>query len=392
MPSKDPGALLNSLISKFAGIISLAVLLAILVAGLWPFNFFSKNQVDWLPDRDGVRFHGQGIVTGPVIDQKQWQRLFRERAITIEIRLRPELETAGAPCILTLFDGKAPDLFTLRQWRSHLVVWSRPDDPADRKKGMTFQEIGYRDVLPKGQDVFIAIASDRSGTAIYVNGGPAKAYPRRSLLAAAPSGDTRLILGNSPSGEGHWTGEITGLAVYNRALPPEEAARDYKAWVRNDSFAIRHQAGLVALYPFYERQGETIRNVANPDETLNMPDLFKPVQRRMIEWPGPEFRWNLPSLQDVAVNVLGFIPAGFFFAALLLNAIPKRRLAVCLAAVLLGTGLSLLIELTQAWLPTRDSSLIDVACNAAGTILGILIYQIWTRKNKTVQKEEGRIN
>ena len=381
MPSRDPRSLLNSLISKSAGAVSLAVLLTILVAGLWPFNFFPKNQVDWLPDRDGVRFHGQGIITGPVIDQKEWQRLFRERAITLEIRLRPELETASSPCIVTLYDGKMPDLFTLRQWRSHLVVWSRPDDPADRKKGMTFQEIGYRDALPKGQDVFLVIASDRSGTAIYVNGGPAKAYPRRSLLAAAPASDARLILGNSPSGEGYWTGDITGLAVYNRALPPEEATRDYEAWLRNDSFAIRQQAGLVALYPFYERQGETIRNAANPDEALTMPDMFRPLQRRTLEPPSPDLRLNQSFFQDVAVNILGFIPAGFFFAALLLKAFPMRRLAVCLAAVLIGTGLSLLIELTQAWLPTRDSSLIDVACNAAGTILGVFILQVFCWKD-----------
>lgn len=382
MPSKDPGALLmNSLVSKFAGIISLAVLLAILVAGLWPFNFFPKNQVEWLPDRDGVRFHGQGIVTGPFIDQKQWQRLFQERAITLEIRLRPELETSSSPCIVTLYDGKSPDLLTLRQWRSHLVIWSRADDSADRKRGVQFQEIGLRDALPKGQDAFIAIASDRSGTAVYVNGGPPKAYPRRSLLAATPAGDMRLILGNSPSGESFWTGDITGLAVYNRVLAPEEATRDYEAWQRNDSFAIRQQAGLVALYPFYERQGETIRNVANPDETLNMPDLFKPVQRRMLEWPGQEFRWNLPSLQDVAVNILGFIPAGVLFSAFLLKTFPKKRLTVFLVAVLLGTGLSLLIELAQAWLPTRDSSLADVACNAVGTVFGSAVFQVFKWRN-----------
>jgi len=39
-------------------VISLAVLISILVAGLWLFNFFPKNQVVWLANRDGVRFHG----------------------------------------------------------------------------------------------------------------------------------------------------------------------------------------------------------------------------------------------------------------------------------------------------------------------------------------------
>ena len=380
MPSRDPRSLLNSLISKSAGAVSLAVLLTILVAGLWPFNFFPKNQVDWLPDRDGVRFHGQGIITGPIIDQKEWQRLFRERAITLEIRLRPEMETASSPCIVTLYDGKMPDLFTIRQWRSHLVIWSRAADPADRKRGASFQEIGYRDVLPKGQEVFIAIASDRSGTAIYMNGGPAKAYPRRALLAAEPAGDARLILGNSSSGEGLWTGEITGLAVYNRVLAPEEATRDYEAWLRNDSFAIRQQAGLVALYPFYERQGETVRNVANPDELLAMPDTITPVQRKILSLPEEYLRSNVSFVQDYTVNILGFIPAGFFFAAFLVKATRKKRTVAYLIALLLGVGLSLFVEISQAWLPMRDSSLVDVACNAAGAVFGIGLFHLFNRK------------
>jgi VanZ family protein len=41
---------------------------------------------------------------------------------------------------------------------------------------------------------------------------------------------------------------------------------------------------------------------------------------------------------------------------------------------LLGMGMSLSIELTQAYLPTRDSSLIDVLMNSLGTILGIALF------------------
>ena len=372
---------MNALISRISGSVSISVLLAILVAGLWPFNFFPKNQVGWLADRDGVHFHGQGIITGPVIDQKQWHKMFPDRAITIEIRLRPELETAAAPCIVTLFDGKTPDLFTVRQWRSHIVVWSRAENPADRKRNAPFQEIGYRDALPKGQEVFVAIASDRSGTAIYLNDQPAKAFPRRSLLADTPSGDTRLILANSPSGESFWTGDLTGLAVYNRVLRPEEVSRDYEAWLRNDSFAIRQQAGLVALYPFYERQGETVRNMANPDETLNMPDVFEPAERKILSSSESYFRSNQSFVQDFAVNLIGFVPAGFFFSALLVRS--KRKTgAAFLIAVIAGAGLSLFIELAQAWLPTRNSSLADVLCNTTGTVLGAAGFRIFHRDNQ----------
>lgn len=360
--------------------ICLAVLLSILIAGLWPFNFFPKNNVEWLPDRDGVRFHGQGIISGPLLNQKKWQTQFKDRAITVEIRLRPETETASAPIIATLFDGKTPEIFAVRQWRTHLSIWSRADEPADRKRGMPFQEIGHRDTFKKGQEVFIAIASDRSGSVLYVDGLLAQSYPRRRLLAADISGNPILILGNSPGGESQWTGDITGLAVYSRVLKPDEVSRDFDFWTRGDIFSIKQQGGLVCLYPFYEGKGETIRNLANPDEALILPEMFKPVERKILFPFSQDLRSNASFNQDIAVNVLGFIPAGFFFAAYALRNPNRRRLAVYALVALIGTGLSLFIELTQAWLPTRDSSMADVLCNSAGTILGIAIYQLFCRK------------
>ena len=44
-------------------------------------------------------------------------------------------------------------------------------------------------------------------------------------------------------------------------------------------------------------------------------------------------------------------------------------------AILLGFCLSLAIELTQAYLPMRDSSLLDVISNTLGTVAGILLFK-----------------
>jgi len=41
---------------KLLGSICFAILIIILIAGLWPFNFFPKNKVTWLPDKNGVFF------------------------------------------------------------------------------------------------------------------------------------------------------------------------------------------------------------------------------------------------------------------------------------------------------------------------------------------------
>ncbi len=356
--------------------ICLAILFITLVAGLWPFNFFPKNKVAWLPDRDGVHFYGQGMIIGSDLNQERQKSLFDSKSITLEFRLRPALEPGNAPNILTLYDGKILDIFAVRQWRSHMVIWSRADDPAARKRGRPYQEMGFRGVLVKDKDVFLTVVSGTKGSAFYLNGQLGKTYPRHRLLAADASGNARLILGNSPTGESCWTGEIGGLAIYNRTLTPDEVFRHYQAWLRQDSFAIKQEPGLIGLYPFYERNGGMIHNVVSPDETLTIPEIFKPVRRKLLAPPWPGFRLNWSFVQDVTVNLLGFIPAGFFFTALLLRGTRQKSPTVYVITAIFSTGLSLFIELTQAWLPTRDSSLTDVACNAAGTIIGIAIYQL----------------
>jgi glycopeptide antibiotics resistance protein len=78
---------------------------------------------------------------------------------------------------------------------------------------------------------------------------------------------------------------------------------------------------------------------------------------------------------DVAINVAGFIPFGFFCAGFLVKICRFKISANYMITALLGFGLSLAIELMQVYLPTRDSSLTDVICNVLGTIMGLILYQ-----------------
>lgn len=75
-------------------------------------------------------------------------------------------------------------------------------------------------------------------------------------------------------------------------------------------------------------------------------------------------------VEDMIVNVLGYIPFGFVLVA----ALPRRwhPLAAMLAATLLGSLFSFAIETTQNFLPTRVSSNLDIGCNALGTLIGAL--------------------
>lgn len=367
---------LNDRSPRLLGALFLAIMLIILVAGLWPLNFLASNKVAWLPGQNGVHFYGQGIIVSPELRNKDNKLIFPDKSITLEVRLHPLLVTGNLPQILVLHDGGKPDIFFVGQWKSYLIIRSRTDNPSMRKKVKAYGEIGLNNALLKEQDCFLTITSGAGGTAVYINGKMMRTYPGYNMLAGLTEKPVRIVLGNSATGEHYWNGYLTGLALYNRALTADQVFKSYEAWNGNTPPPISVDDGCLARYPFNESKGTTVHNEININETLTIPEIFKPVQRKILSPFLSEYKWNLSSVQDIITNVLGFIPFGFFFSALLLKNTRLKRLSVYLIIVSLGTGLSFTIEIIQAYLPTRDSSLTDVVMNSAGTLLGVVIFQI----------------
>ena len=206
-----------------------------------------------------------------------------------------------------------------------------------------------------------------------------RSYANHRMLAGVTEEPVRLILGNSSTGESYWNGNLTGFAIYNRALTADQVSRNYEAWKGETPSPTAAVDGCLAIYPFTERKGTTVHNTINASGNLTIPERFKPVQRKILSPFMVEYKWNLSFAQDTATNILGFIPFGFFFSALLLKNTHMKGLPVYLIVAILGTMISFAIELTQAYLPTRDSSLTDVVMNVAGTMMGIITFQILYR-------------
>ncbi|MCD2512613.1 VanZ family protein [Comamonas endophytica] len=82
--------------------------------------------------------------------------------------------------------------------------------------------------------------------------------------------------------------------------------------------------------------------------------------------PPPYWTWF-----DVNINIVGYGPLGFLLALALLRS-DAPRAAVPVAA-LAGTLLSAAMEFLQIYLPRRVPSNMDLALNAAGTLLGALL-------------------
>lgn len=357
-------------------VICFIVLLALIVAGIWPFNFRPKNKVIWLGHQNGIHFYGQGLIVSSDIHGKGQMSPFADKSITLEIWLRPLSETVSLPHILTLYDGKSPELLVVGQWKSHLVIRSRIQDPLTQTREKPYREIGFQNGLLKNRDTFITMTSGTGGTALYVNGKRIQSHSNYNMLAALTDSPLRFILGNSPTGESFWTGNIMGFAIYNRVLTTAELFRSYQAWMGKAPPFVSADGGCLKMYLFDERKGITIHNAIDFNDTLVIPEIFKPVQRKSISPVRQGLRWNVSYVQDVMINVLGFIPFGFFFSALLLKTARHKRLLTGVAIVILGIGLSLAIELIQAYLPTRTSSLTDLMMNAIGTILGTALFHI----------------
>lgn len=71
---------------------------------------------------------------------------------------------------------------------------------------------------------------------------------------------------------------------------------------------------------------------------------------------------------DVAINVLGYTPLGFFWV---LSALRSGRARFAIAvAVLVASALSLTMESVQSFLPDRIPSNVDLVLNIAGALLG----------------------
>ncbi|MBS1207679.1 MAG: hypothetical protein H6R19_77 [Proteobacteria bacterium] len=89
---------------------------------------------------------------------------------------------------------------------------------------------------------------------------------------------------------------------------------------------------------------------------------ISPFAFLIAPWP----KYNQPL--DIYLNVLGFVPLGFTFAA----AFHKRyrTSGVVLLALLASGGLSFTVEFLQNYLPTRVASNLDLATNIAGGGLG----------------------
>ena len=353
---------------KVLGAICLVVLCGILGAGLWPFHA-PKNEVSWLNNGNGILFGEYGsIVSASAFKANE----SKEAApCSLEIWLRPSLDYSGT---ILAFYWPEHYVVPFRLWQSHRDLGIERTSPEQfHHTGIT--KIYATELFGHAKSVFVTMSSGPAGTAIYADGLLVKNFPGFRFSTQDLTG--QLVLGNAPTGADTWSGQLKGLAIYDRELTAGEVSQHYASWTNNTQTDLAKSDGVVALYLFNEGKGSLVHNQVDSATRLLIPERFFVLRERFLEPAWSEFspRWSY--WRNVGINIVGFIPLGLFFCAYFsLVRGTDRPAAVTIA---LGFLVSLTIEVLQGFLPTRESGTTDLVTNTFGTALGAILCA-WSMK------------
>lgn len=347
---------------KALTIICFAILSVMIVAAFWPFNPCPANHVTWLSDQNGLRFNGGGIIQ--TTKGSEFADSPSTAGVSLELWLEPSQENYSN-ALLSFSSPANPEQFRLRQSHDFLLILQEPR-PRARHMGMTWLWVPH--VFQAHKRRFIAICSSASGTTVYLDGVAAE---NSSTFKVDPKGFSgQLIVGASPTGYDTWRGKLLGLAWFSRELTPSQVADHYQAWLNGKSEVIENSRP-VALYAFAERTGNIVHNQITSGPDLTIPNRFHIPYKTFLKAPWNEFFPNFAFFREVFINIVGFMPFGFFFCMLFSSGQPSQKIVV--ATIILGTLFSLTIEVLQVYIPMRDSGTTDIFTNTLGTAIGAIL-------------------
>lgn len=339
------------------------VLAVILVAGLWPFQA-PANKVRWLTGENGLEFGHRGIV----ISRSAFHTVSPQGSCSLEILLQPA-RPDGTGTILAFDSSPNPRFpFALRQFGDALVVQRASVDARGRLVRPWLQTGHF---FEAGQRVLLTVTGDAQQTVVYRNGIPDRTSAGFGLVRGDLTG--HLILGSSTIRDA-WSGSINGVAIYRVALSPAQVARHFQLWKEKDVFGVDPDPVPAALYRLDTRAGRVVRINEGEAGELIIPWRYQLADRVFLEpvWKPFVSRWEggmtWSYWSDVLLNIAGFVPVGFFCTARFASTRPLARAGWM--GLLLGFCISLAIETTQYFLPTRDSSMTDLLTNTIGTAVG----------------------
>jgi hypothetical protein len=347
---------------KVLALLCAFVLIIILTAGLWPFHA-PQNQVSWLSNSNGLQFGEYGVVLSPGVSAFAGSK--DAVSCSLEIWLQPDHSDTGGT-ILAFYKPEDHIVgFSMHQSIDDLLLRRVTVSHEHPAKTKLYVEHVFRD----NKQLFVTVTSTAQGTAVYLNGALVRTAPRFTLSSEDLTG--QLIVGNYALAEDSWQGQIKGLAIYNRALTEAQVLQHYTAWTTNQNPEIKRE-GPSTLYLFDEARGAVVRNQMNSETDLHIPERFLVLHAPFLKPPWSEYQPGWEYWKNVLINIAGFVPLGLFVCAYFASV--RRVNRAILATIVFGGIVSLIIEVLQAFLPTRNSGMTDLITNTLGTAIGARLY------------------
>jgi hypothetical protein len=363
---------------KWLAGLTAVVLLGMLLIGVSPSDYYSRNRVAWLADRAGLRFERAGIAVADAIDPLIDTHIPEFQPFSIEIAFKADsVQEDGFRFLFLLDAGDEGDQLVMAQWRSSLIIMNGNDYSNRRRKArLTVKSPAAASPVMQ----FVTLTSGPEGSRVYSN-GRLMDEKKQLRLKIPRARNLRLVIGNSINGRNPWQGEIYGLALYNHALSGAEAAEHFFTFKKIERFSDPEATQPVMLYRLDEKAGGIANDAAGSMYPLRIPSRLKVLRPRFFFQTSFDFPFDRDALlgKDVLLNFFGFIPLGFLLAATLAKMGGRAKLLNVWLSLAGGFFISLWIETVQAWLPARSSDLRDLILNTLGALAGALCCRLLIR-------------
>jgi VanZ family protein len=346
---------------RIPGLVCVLVLCGILVLGLWPFHRL-KNDVTWLRNENGQRFGPDGTILSSGSFRTAGSQ--DKASASLEIWLQPE-HASDSSTFLAFSTPENPLQLSLHQYHASLIL-QRKIQSEHRTA-----TIGIEGVFRQIKPVFVAITSGAHQTAMYVDGVLADSF-RQFQIGNDFIG--QLVIGTSPVDRDSWQGELLGLAIFRSELTAAEVLRHYETWKKQGRPELTYIERAIAVYLLDEHAGRVVHDAVHPGIDLNIPERYSLLHQTFLQPFWNEYRAGWSHWVDILLNIIGFVPFGFFFCAYL-SPIPKIK-QPALVTTAIGFAVSLTIEILESYLPTRDSGTTDLITNTLGTVLAVKLYGV----------------
>ena len=353
--------------------VSVAILFGILIFGLIPKDFHFSNGVNWIKDQAGIRFSKYGIAyTHPFIELVEGE-ISEPNSFSIEIALKPEsYDEKGFNFILALHSGENSHQLLMGQYLSWIILMNGDDYDHKRRT----KRIAVNTASPSPTARFVTITTGKEGTQVYLNGQ--RVRTKKNLTLKIPNGrKARLMIGNSTNGRNSWQGDVYGLAFYGHTLTAQDAARHFNRWFQDQNFSFAKKDKPFVLYFFDEKEGLRALDHSGGNHHLEIPSKMQILEREILSPTWSLFKLNRSFIKDFVLNLVGFIPFGFILSATLFKFGGTFEKNNVLITVVLCFTLSLIIEILQAWIPSRSSHMLDLILNTLGAFMGTIIYRFF---------------